>query len=210
MSGAGDAFLTVVSWEYQALKDEIRQCYQNVFQILAWGTTFLATGIGLAARYLPHQMLWLLFIPPVLFTLYIGELHRINRAARYLRFINEKVNRYLDSLPNRDWCKPCDKAQASIEEIEKRLGVSDYGYDFREPLYWEQWLAKMRGRGATAGHAAWIYAVQAGVFPGAFFAIIIIWASINRQPGYCYLIAFGVLALWAAVVLLVARRLQLR
>lgn len=197
-----DKLLEVISWEYRTLRAEVEECYRHLYQTLAWGTTLLLTALGLVGRYFPGFLLWLLPVPIVFFALYYGQLVRMVRAGKFLRFLEVKVNEYLRSGSG-DWQTPCDQLQRENEKYEQALGVQGFGYDFRKPLQWEQWLHATRGKGLTLGHIDWLYVFQVGIFPGVFVLILFFWAWLTSQPNYWYGLFFVV----AVLIALACRRL---
>jgi hypothetical protein len=203
-----DNFLQVTSWEYATLRAEAADCHKFMRNILQWGTTFMLTALGLVARYFPDILLWLLVVPPLFSLMYLGEMVRLNRAGRFIRFIEARVNKYLDTQYGA-WSNVCKEMQCDISKYESELLVSGFGYDFCKPLFWEQWLATMRGKTPVSGHLEWLYVAQAAIFPGIFILILVIWVWLTPYSNYWYILPAGVTAILIVLYILLARMLRL-
>ncbi len=187
-----DDFLRIVQWEYTALRTEIEECYKHSFHMFAWGTTLLLTSGGLVLRYLPPEYLFLvMLVAAVLAITWLGQLVRINRAGRFLRFIEAKVNAYLEQTAPH-WQPVCAGMQERVQEWEQALLVKNFGYDFSKPLQWEIWLSTQRGRTPTTGHLGWLYVFEAGVFPGVFLACPFLYVTLVGAAGYWHGIWAGI------------------
>lgn len=206
-----DAFLEVTGWEYTTLRKEIEECYRHAFQIYSWGTgLLLALLIAIGQGYLRYEFLLFLAMPSafVLGIIWLGQLVRIARAGRYLRFVEAKVSEYI-GVSRPDLRTFAQNMRDRQTKWESELKAIEFGYDFSRVLNWETWLSSERGKSPAAGHLGWLYSFQVIVFPGVFMIcpFLYVWLSDSAKPWYVLCAELVILEL--AGLYWLGKRLQL-
>lgn len=225
------AYIALVTEEYKTLRDESKQASINMWTAMQWGSALIGITIGVGLSQWsannPATLLAFAIVVPVFGTLmmffWLGEAARFKRVGDYLCLVEQKLSLVLEEhncipevLRSR-WPQVQREAEmalhlrASAVESEDDLVIID-------PLSWEQWLRKRKGRSPIDGHLSKLYAIRLGFFlilawgawvVGAAFGLGNLCVSTLRPTAEIFMITGGLMVCIIATSSAVAVGLQL-
>lgn len=178
------AYLALATEEYKTLRDESKQASINMWTAMQWGSALIGItiGVGLSQWSANNPATSLAFdiVVPVFSALmmvfWLGEAARFKRVGDYISLVEQKLslvlehNKCIPNILHSRWPQVQREAEVALH-----LRTSDVKSDddliLTDPLCWEQWLRKRKGRSVIDGHLSKLYAIRLGFF------LILSWGS---------------------------------
>jgi len=138
--------LTMIQLEYNAMRDEIRNCESHIFQIMQVSLTVIFALAGVAAANIgtPNilHIICLFIVPAASFSaliLIFTEVLRVKRAGDYICILEAKMQLLFSNrnCPELEQWKPMQKT------IEDCLQIGNTNVRLSSPLIFESWIREL-------------------------------------------------------------------
>ena len=177
-------YVALASEEYKTLRDESKQASINMWTAMQWGSALvgITIGVGLSQWNAPNPATALAFdvVVPTFSALtmafWLGEAARFKRVGDYLCLIEQKLSLLLDEhhlIPEvlrTRWPQLQRDAELALH-LRRTDTLFHEELILRDPLSWEQWLRRRKGRSVIDGHLSKLYAIRLGFF------LVLSWGS---------------------------------